>query len=66
MHFIISFQAWRHALYSTQISLSDFSLLNFQWAIIALSASSLDGGSVSLMYFSQRLKTFKPQDVFDM
>lgn len=24
--FIISFQAWRHALYSTQISLSDFSL----------------------------------------
>lgn len=26
MHFIISFQVWRHALYSTQISLSDFSL----------------------------------------
>lgn len=40
--------------------------LNLQWTIIALSASSLDGGSVSLMSFSQRLKTFKPQDLFDM
>lgn len=40
--------------------------LNLQWTIIALSASSLDGGSVFLMSFSQRLKTFKPQDLFDM